>query len=143
MLQIFIPSYRHVFTHKKFREVQTQVRGKVNCITRLTQSAIGYLVFEVFAVTYNGISSEVKCQCLLFELRGILCRHSLSALTFERVNKNIKRRRTHMKSNHDEPLMEPRSRRFDDLVFQSQNICKCASKSKVLTWILHRAYEML
>ncbi|KAL4365350.1 hypothetical protein AHAS_Ahas07G0097300 [Arachis hypogaea] len=38
-----------------------------------------------FVVTYDAISCEVKCQYLLFELRGILCRLYLSALSFELV----------------------------------------------------------
>ncbi|RYR07529.1 hypothetical protein Ahy_B05g074901 [Arachis hypogaea] len=88
--------YRHTVCNKIlnrssilacFREVQAQFRGKVNCITRSTQSALSYTVsnstFNKFSVTYNAISSKVKCQCLLFESRGILCRHSLSALNFE------------------------------------------------------------
>ncbi|RYR51631.1 hypothetical protein Ahy_A06g026610 [Arachis hypogaea] len=100
--------------------------------------------FNKFVVTYDTIPSQVKCQCLLFESRGILCRHSPSALSFERVDKwskNIKRRHTHIKNSHDKPLLEPRSRRFDDLVFQSQNICEFASKSEDLTTILHCAYD--
>ncbi|RYR67149.1 hypothetical protein Ahy_A03g013416 [Arachis hypogaea] len=62
------------------------------------QYALGYTVYEVveqvcnstfykFAVTYDAISSKVKCQYLLFESRGILFHHSLSALSFEGVNK--------------------------------------------------------
>ncbi|QHO25739.1 Transposon protein [Arachis hypogaea] len=37
--------------------------------------------------------------------------------------------------------MEPRSKRFDQLVFRSQNICEFASESEELTAILHRAYD--
>ncbi|RYR01254.1 hypothetical protein Ahy_B06g080125 [Arachis hypogaea] len=48
---------------------------------------------------------------------------------------------THIKNSHDKPLLEPRSRRFNDLVFQSQNICEFASKSEDLTTILHCAYD--
>ncbi|RYR64034.1 hypothetical protein Ahy_A03g010185 [Arachis hypogaea] len=77
--------------------------------------------FNKFIVTYDAISREVKCQCLLFESRGILYRHSLSVLNFERVDKvapkyilerwskNIKRRHTHIKSSQDEPLLELRN----------------------------------
>ncbi|KAL4356984.1 hypothetical protein AHAS_Ahas09G0141300 [Arachis hypogaea] len=90
--------FQHVYMHEKFREVQAQFRGMVNCITRSTYSALGYTVYEVveqvsnlifnkFAITYHRISTKVKCQYLLFELRGILCHHSLSMLSFERVNK--------------------------------------------------------
>ncbi|RYR33363.1 hypothetical protein Ahy_A10g047947 isoform B [Arachis hypogaea] len=78
--------------------------------------------FNKFVVTYDAVSHEVQCQCLLFESRGILCRYSLSALTFER-SKNIKMRHTHIKSSQDEPLLDPKSKRFDDLMFWSHNIC--------------------
>ncbi|XP_025628649.1 protein FAR1-RELATED SEQUENCE 6-like [Arachis hypogaea] len=89
--------FQHVYTHKKFREVQAQFREKVNCITRSMHSTLGFTIYEVveqvsnstfnkFMVTYDVVSREVKCQCLLFESRGILCRHSLSILSFERVD---------------------------------------------------------
>ncbi|QHN96144.1 Protein FAR-RED ELONGATED HYPOCOTYL [Arachis hypogaea] len=156
--------FQDAYTHAKFREVQAQFRGKANCITRLKNSALGYSVYEVgeqvsssifnkFVVTYDSVAAEVKCQCLLFESRGILCRHALSVLSFEQVSqvspryilerwsKKVKRRHTHIKSSHDEPLMEPRSKRFDQLVFRSQNICEFASESEELTVILHRAYD--
>ncbi|RYR13076.1 hypothetical protein Ahy_B04g070261 isoform A [Arachis hypogaea] len=132
--------FQDVYTHQKFREVQAQFRGKANCITRLTNSALGYSVYKVgeqvfssifnkFVVTYDSVAAEVKYQCLLFESRGILCRHALSVLSFERVSqvspryilerwsKKVKRRHTHIKSSHDEPLLEPRSKRFDQLIF--------------------------
>ncbi|RYR56963.1 hypothetical protein Ahy_A05g022700 [Arachis hypogaea] len=156
--------FQDAYTHAKFREVQAQFREKANCITRLKNSALGYSVYEVgeqvfssifdkFAVTYDSVAAEVKCQCLLFESRGILCRHALSVLSFEQVSqvspryilerwsKKVKRRHTHIKSSHDEPLREPRSKRFDQLVFRSQNICEFASESEELTAILHRAYD--
>ncbi|RYR22181.1 hypothetical protein Ahy_B03g067464 [Arachis hypogaea] len=156
--------FQDVYTHAKFREVQAQFRGKANCITRLKNSALGYSVYDVgeqvsssifnkFVVTYDSVAAEVKCQCLLFESRGILCRHALSVLSFEQVSqvspryilerwsKKVKRRHTHIKSSHDEPLMEPRSKRFDQLVFRPQNICEFASESEELTAILHRAYD--
>ncbi|RYR25872.1 hypothetical protein Ahy_B02g059903 [Arachis hypogaea] len=110
--------FQDAYTHAKFREVQAQFRGKANCITRLTNSALGYSVYEVgeqvsssifnkFVVTYDSVAAEVKRQCLLFESRGILCRHALSVLSFEQVSqvspryilerwsKKVKRRHTH------------------------------------------------
>ncbi|QHO07828.1 Protein FAR-RED ELONGATED HYPOCOTYL [Arachis hypogaea] len=89
--------FQDAYTHAKFREVQAQFRGKANCITRLKNSALGYSVYEVgeqvsssifnkFVVTYDSVAAEVKCQCLLFESRGILCRHALSVLSFEQVS---------------------------------------------------------
>ncbi|XP_015940948.1 protein FAR-RED IMPAIRED RESPONSE 1-like [Arachis duranensis] len=88
--------FQHVYTHEKFREVQAQFGGKVNCITRSMHSTLGFTTYEVveqvsnstfnkFVITYDAISREVKCQCLLSESRGILYHHSLSVLSFERV----------------------------------------------------------
>ncbi|RYQ82220.1 hypothetical protein Ahy_B10g100812 [Arachis hypogaea] len=127
-------------------------------------STLGFTTYEVieqvsnstfnkFVVTYDAVSRDVKCHCLLFESRGILCHHSLSVLSFERVDnvaskyilerwsKNIKMRNTHIKSSQDEPVLDPRSKRFDELVFQSHNICEFASESEELTRILHRAFD--
>ncbi|RYR77298.1 hypothetical protein Ahy_A01g001741 isoform A [Arachis hypogaea] len=110
-------------------------------------------IFNKFVVTYDSVAAEIKCQCLLFESRGILCRHTLSVLSFEQVSqvspryilkrwrKKVKRRHTHIKSRQDKSLLEPRSKRFDQLVFRSQNICEFASESEELTAILHRAYD--
>ncbi|RYQ95963.1 hypothetical protein Ahy_B08g091370 [Arachis hypogaea] len=61
--------FQHVYTHKKFKEVQAQFREKVNHITRSTHSALGYTVCEVveqvsnstfnkFAITYERVSAE-------------------------------------------------------------------------------------
>ncbi|RYR15640.1 hypothetical protein Ahy_B04g072521 isoform A [Arachis hypogaea] len=63
--------FQHVYTHQKFREVQAQFRGKANCITKLTNSALGYSVYEVgeqasssifnkFVVTYDSVAAQVK-----------------------------------------------------------------------------------
>ncbi|RYQ84476.1 hypothetical protein Ahy_B10g103826 [Arachis hypogaea] len=131
--------FQHVYTHEKFREVQAQFRGKVNYITRIMHSTLGFTTYKVIEKVSNStfdkffITYDV-CQCLLFESRGILCCHSLSVLSFEQVDnvapkyilerwcKNIKRRHTHIKSSQDEHLLEPRSKRFDELVFRSHNI---------------------
>ncbi|RYQ99922.1 hypothetical protein Ahy_B07g087934 [Arachis hypogaea] len=76
--------------------------------------------------------------------KGILCRHSLSILSFERVDnmapkyilerwsKNIKRRHTHIKSSQDEPLLELRSKRFDELVMAEMEEYQERSKGKNL-----------
>ncbi|RYR39983.1 hypothetical protein Ahy_A09g045630 [Arachis hypogaea] len=41
------PQFQHVYTHQKFRKVQAHFRVKANCIKRLTNSALGYSVYEV------------------------------------------------------------------------------------------------
>ncbi|RYR49047.1 hypothetical protein Ahy_A07g035330 [Arachis hypogaea] len=148
--------FQRVNTHEKFREVQAQFRGKVNCIIRSTHSTLGFTTYEdieqvsnstfnKFIVTYDAVSRDVKCHYLLFQSRCILCRYSLTLSEWkyilERWSKNIKRRHTHIKSSQDEPLLEPRSKRFDELVFRSHNICEFAFESEELTGILHRAFD--
>ncbi|RYR40340.1 hypothetical protein Ahy_A09g046072 [Arachis hypogaea] len=44
-------------------------------------------------------------------------------------------------THQEQPLLEPRSKRFDELVFRSQNICEFVSESEELTTILHCAYD--
>ncbi|RYQ92478.1 hypothetical protein Ahy_B09g098716 isoform A [Arachis hypogaea] len=143
-----ISGFQHVYTHEKFKEVQAQFRGKVNYITRSTHSALGFTSYEIveqvsnstfnkFVITYDTISREVKCQCLLFESRDKVAPKYI----LERWSKNIKRRHTHIKSSQDEPLLEPRSKRFDDLVFRSHNICEFPSESEELAEILHRTFD--
>ncbi|RYR39343.1 hypothetical protein Ahy_A09g044846 [Arachis hypogaea] len=61
----------------------------------------------------------------------------------ERWSKNIKRRHTNIKSTQDEPLLESRSKRSDDLVFRSHNIYEFMSKSEELTGILHHAFDIV
>ncbi|RYQ95420.1 hypothetical protein Ahy_B08g090698 [Arachis hypogaea] len=104
--------FQHVYTHEKFK--------KVNCITRSTQSALGFTEYKVveqvsnstfnkFVVTYDAISCKnASAYCL---------------------------------SQGDEPLLEPRSNRFDDLVFCSHNICELASEFEELTGILHCTFD--
>ncbi|RYR67399.1 hypothetical protein Ahy_A03g013742 [Arachis hypogaea] len=127
-------------------------------------STLGFTTYEVvehvsnstfnkFFVTYDAVSREVKCQCLWLESRDIMCQHSLNVLSFERVynvatkyileccSKNIKKRHTHINCSQDEPLLELKSTRFDDLVFWSHNICEFALESKELTGILHRVFD--
>ncbi|RYQ80333.1 hypothetical protein Ahy_Scaffold1g106820 isoform M [Arachis hypogaea] len=144
--------FQDVYTHQKFRVVQAQFRSY--SVYEVGEQ-VSSLIFNKFVVTYDSVATEVKCQCLLFESRGILCRHALSVLSFEQVtqvspryilerwSKKVKRQHTHIKSSHNEPLLEPRSKRFDELVFCSQNICKFTSELEELTAILHCAYDTI
>ncbi|RYR67451.1 hypothetical protein Ahy_A03g013822 [Arachis hypogaea] len=115
--------FQHVFTHEKFRKVQTQFREKVNYITRLTESALGFMTYEVVEQVSNSTFNKfiVTYDTILYE--------------------NVKRRHTYIKSSHDEPLLEPRNRRFDDLVICSQNICEFTSELEEFIVILYHSYD--
>ncbi|RYR27161.1 hypothetical protein Ahy_B02g061497 [Arachis hypogaea] len=47
----------------------------------------------------------------------------------------------HIKSSYGEPLLELRSRKIDNLVIRSHNICEFALESEELTAILQCAYD--
>ncbi|RYR49798.1 hypothetical protein Ahy_A07g036315 isoform A [Arachis hypogaea] len=85
MLQIFTPNIGSILACVYSQEVQAQFREKVNCITRSMHSTLDFTTYKVVEKVSN--STFNKCQCLLFESRDILCRHSLSILSFERVDK--------------------------------------------------------
>ncbi|XP_057719489.1 protein FAR1-RELATED SEQUENCE 4-like [Arachis stenosperma] len=159
-LRHFVKQYDNCLASREQTEREFDAADFYTVILCATKSAIeaqfqhvSNSTFNKFVVTYDAVSRDVKCHCLLFESMGILCRHSLGVLSFERVDnvapkyilkhwrKNIKRRHTHIKSSQDEPLLEPRSKRFDELVFRSHNICEFASESEELTGILHRTFD--
>ncbi|RYR78434.1 hypothetical protein Ahy_A01g003246 [Arachis hypogaea] len=94
--------FQYVYTHKKFREVQAQFRGKVNYITRSMHSTQGFTTYEVIEQVSNSTFNKYFITydaCLLFESRDILCCHSLSVLGFRKVDnvapKYILERGTH------------------------------------------------
>ncbi|RYR38664.1 hypothetical protein Ahy_A09g043795 [Arachis hypogaea] len=88
----------------------------------------GFTIYEIVEQVSNSTFNK------FFVTYDVVSRESTRA-------KNIKRRHTHIKSSQDEPLMESKSKRFDDLVYRSHNICKFISKSKQLTRILHWAFD--
>jgi len=79
------------YTHAKFAEVQHEFRCKMNCMIKNIYVEAGtskYHVQEEFMwkgqcvdkyhdVLFDHHTLDIQCTCLLFEFRGILCRHCL------------------------------------------------------------------
>ncbi|RYR73602.1 hypothetical protein Ahy_A02g008032 [Arachis hypogaea] len=96
-----------MYTHQKFREVQAQLRGTANCITGLTNSALGYSVYEVgeqvsssifnkFVVTYDLAAAErniVPSRTKRFKFERVT--QVSPRYILERWSKKVKRRHTH------------------------------------------------
>jgi len=90
--------FQKEYTHAKFTEVQTEFRSKMNYLIHHFHSDgqnCTYIVMEesiqhehsherFFTVFYDKQTKDVQCQCLLFEFRGIICRHALVVLAQER-----------------------------------------------------------
>ncbi|MED6199609.1 hypothetical protein PIB30_077492 [Stylosanthes scabra] len=95
----------------------------------------------------DATTLEINCKCLLFESRGIVCRHSLMVLGYERVDKIsptyilelwskngvVMRRHTSIKSSYDAPVLEQRAKRYNEET----------SKFKVLTAKYHLGLDKL
>ncbi|XP_062147806.1 protein FAR1-RELATED SEQUENCE 5-like [Alnus glutinosa] len=120
--------FQVVYTNAKFKEVHEQFVKMMSCNNSLLKSegaistfevveyvAIGdHLIEKTFLVYFNDDELEVKCTCALFEVRGILCRHSLSVLRTKKVTtlpqryvldrwrKDIKREYSKVKSSYDQ-----------------------------------------
>jgi hypothetical protein len=119
--------FQVVYTNAKFKEVHEQFVKMMSCNNSLLKSKCAISTFEVveyvtvgdhliektFLVYFNEDEFEVKCTCALFEVRGILCRHSLSMLRTKKVTtlpqiyvidrwmKDIKREYSKVKSSYD------------------------------------------
>ncbi|XP_017438123.1 protein FAR-RED ELONGATED HYPOCOTYL 3-like [Vigna angularis] len=87
------------YTHAKFTKIQSEFRGKINCFVDgivVQDNSSLYKVMEdsihneireerAFMVTFQRDTMDVNCSCLLFEFRGIICRHCVCVLAQERV----------------------------------------------------------
>ncbi|XP_072056347.1 protein FAR-RED ELONGATED HYPOCOTYL 3-like [Arachis hypogaea] len=157
--------FQGAYTNAKFKEVQKQFRKKANCILHLMKAVSTSKVYSiledvstskerVYEVNYNAEMKDITYMCQMFELRGILCRHSLVVLGHERVreiprryildrwSKLVKRRHSDIKSSHDPSLLNPKTERFDDLCSHSNSVAQFASQTKETSDILHRYLDM-
>ncbi|XP_062164895.1 protein FAR1-RELATED SEQUENCE 5-like [Alnus glutinosa] len=119
--------FQVVYTNAKFKEIHEQFVKMMSCNNALLKSegaistfevveyvAVGdHLIEKTFLVYFNENELEVKCTCAMFEVKGILCRHSLSVLRTKKVTtlpqryvldrwrKDIKREYSKVKSSYD------------------------------------------
>nr|GMD68686.1 protein FAR1-RELATED SEQUENCE 5-like [Ipomoea batatas] len=71
---------RHLRCHKKLNE-QVKRRLDINDQAVVEDVKVGDKRRDVkFMVAFNEVEYEAKCNCRLFEFRGILCRHALLVL---------------------------------------------------------------
>lgn len=151
------------YTHAKYMEIQVEFRGKCNCyfkgVTTLGFTST-YTVLEEsivcgkpnerkYCVDFNCEDNSVTCTCLLFEFRGVLCRHSLFVLGQLRVkqvpskfilprwSKNVKRKYAHMKTSYNAKNLQPHIERFEGLCKVFYEIAECAAETPSQTTNLY------
>ncbi|XP_042947953.1 protein FAR1-RELATED SEQUENCE 6-like [Carya illinoinensis] len=135
--------FQSCYTNAKFKEVQAEVIGMLLCNPSLVSTQGSISTFNVFeeistpagqskimkyVVYLNKEESEVKCTCALFEMKGIICRHSFKVCQMkyihalpdkyllDRWRKDTKRRYTLVKSSYDDCRLNPDARRYEEVV---------------------------
>jgi hypothetical protein len=92
--------FQHIYTNAKFKDVQEEFTRIIFCnnshlkkegaissyqVTEFDVISEKYIKDVKFCVGFNEDEIEVLCSCALFELRRILCRHSISVLLTRKV----------------------------------------------------------
>jgi zinc finger SWIM domain-containing protein 3 len=119
--------FQAVYTNAKFKEIHEQIVKVINCTNSHLKSECTISTCEVTEdvtvgdhiiekksfVNLNEDELDVKCKCALFEVRGMLCKHSISVLRtkkmttlppryfLDRWKKDIKREYSKLKSSYD------------------------------------------
>jgi len=91
--------FQEEYTHAKLAEVQQELRSKINCTIKsceCDEMFSKYMVKEecirngqsddkMNEVVFDKVTQQIRCTCLLFEFRRILCRHNFLVLAQEEV----------------------------------------------------------
>ncbi|XP_062158806.1 protein FAR1-RELATED SEQUENCE 4-like [Alnus glutinosa] len=147
--------FQVVYTNAKFKEVHDQFVKMMSCNNSHLKSegaistfevieyvAVGdHLIEKTFLVYFNEDELEVKSTCALFEVRGILCRHSLSVLRTKKVTtlpqryildrwrKDIKREYSKVKSSYDAIGDNPHAQIYDKVRNNFEELLSLASEN--------------
>ncbi|CAL5203589.1 unnamed protein product [Lathyrus oleraceus] len=133
--------FQSELTNAKFKEIQVEFRSKMNCSASLngvegcfaTYNVLEEILVRdirkerVLKVVLNKENHDFKCECSLFEFRGIVYRHVLFVCSQERIislpekyvltrwKKNIKRKHSYIKTSYGVTELKPQMDRFDKL----------------------------
>jgi zinc finger SWIM domain-containing protein 3 len=160
--------FQSEFTNAKFKEIQVEFRSKMNCSASLNSMEgcfATYHVLEeilvgdigkerVLKVVLNKENHDFKCECSLFEFRGIVCQHVLSVCSQERIislpekyvltrwKKNIKRKHSYIKTSYGVTELKPQMDRFDKLCKHFYEVAEVAAESEETTEDLHETLRL-
>jgi len=91
--------FQEEYTHAKLGEVQQELRSKINCNIKtcecdeiyskcmVKEECIrnGEIADKMHQVVFDKVTLDIQCTCVLFEFRGIICRHYFLVLAQEEV----------------------------------------------------------
>ncbi|KAI5388572.1 hypothetical protein KIW84_074311 [Lathyrus oleraceus] len=160
--------FQSEFTNAKFKEIQVEFRSKMNCSASLNSMEDCFATYHVLEeilvgdirkervlkVVLNKENHDFKCECSLFEFRGIVCRHVLSVCSQERIvslpekyvlkrwKKNIKRKHSYIKTSYGVTELKPQIDRFDKLCKHFYEVAEVAVESEETTEDLHETLRL-
>ncbi|VFQ67198.1 unnamed protein product [Cuscuta campestris] len=128
---------KDVYTISKFKELQTEILGKVYCdiISNIGDTFVveeyvcikGFRTRKSYEVAFDPCTQEVDCTCHLFEFKGMICRHCIVVFIrnvvrflpekyiLERWRRDVKRAYTRVKVDYDGWICTVEQQRYDDL----------------------------
>ncbi|XP_059454966.1 protein FAR1-RELATED SEQUENCE 1-like [Corylus avellana] len=145
--------FQDAYTNAKFKEVQAEFKQRSNvnnCLLKSEGAIFTYQVIETngncmmnktFSVFFNTDEFEVKCTCALFEVKGIICRHSISILLTSGVTtlppkyilyrwrKDINRKHVLIKSSGDVLVNNSNAQRYDEFCKHCEELALLTSKN--------------
>ncbi|XP_052732436.1 protein FAR-RED IMPAIRED RESPONSE 1-like [Vigna angularis] len=157
------------YTHAKFEEVQMEFRSRMNCFIKNTVKDCIFNKYTIkeeymsdgncdakyYVVEFDPVTNDTRCSCLLFEFRGIICRHSLLVLGQEDVqnvpskyvlrrwSKLVRRKHTLIRASYSQVHQEPKMQRYQSLCKRFYDIAEAACESKSASNDLEKELECL
>ncbi|XP_014511681.1 protein FAR1-RELATED SEQUENCE 4-like [Vigna radiata var. radiata] len=110
---------------------------------------------KYYRVQFDPVLKDITCSCLLFEFRGIICRHSLLVLGQEDVHnvpskyvlrrwsKNIRRKHTLIRATYSSLQHDTKMQRYQTLCQQFYNLAETACESEYATAQLEKDLKCL
>ncbi|XP_050919626.1 protein FAR-RED IMPAIRED RESPONSE 1 [Lathyrus oleraceus] len=161
--------FQSEFTNAKFKEIQVEFRSKMNCSSSLNNMEDCFSTYHVLEeilvgdirkervlkVVLNKENHDFKCECSLFEFRGIVCQHVLSVCSQERIvslpekyvltrwKKNIKRKHSYIKTSYGVTELKPQMDGFDKLCKHFYEVAEVAAESEETTEDLHETLHLV
>ncbi|RYR31282.1 hypothetical protein Ahy_B01g056082 [Arachis hypogaea] len=142
--------FQREYTNSMFQDVQDQFIKKADCdissvnhhgtsiVCEVDQQKMVFdmSVYSRYQVMYCSQSSDVQCDCFMFQSNGILCCHSLAVLLhfhvttvssqyiLSRWSKNVSRRHTYIRSSIDMDRSDESMTIFRELCSDFYNVAQ-------------------
>ncbi|XP_072088038.1 protein FAR1-RELATED SEQUENCE 5-like [Arachis hypogaea] len=142
--------FQREYTNSMLRDVQDQFIKKADCdissvnhhgtsiVCEVDQQKMVFdmSVYSRYQVVYCSQSSDVQCDCFMFQSNGILCCHNLAVLLHFRVtavssqyilsrwSKNVSRRHTYIRSSIDMDRSDESMTIFRELCSDFYNVAQ-------------------